>query len=439
MEEYEHDTLKVQWGELYDTLQEMKRNGDEIQDPLFSKAFILFDRLENADNNIETIWQLLDEANFTETEINRINSPCLDGLYACRKYKKFGTFLAKHIDKYHETLILLFSYMSKNDAYGMIKVLCKDTSTINFDRLYDFTFEICGFVFEYDYAKIIHMACEWGSYDFVQGVRKLMKEEEYYLHYYALRVCKKGYLDILQYLFKYYDDVLKKENEIVTVNEMLSVVCQYGYYDMAIFLIEQGADAAHSYGIDWTILADSILSGNIDIVKFLMKNGAVITHKALSTAIECQQYDILKFLLDNGASIDAIHFGFALNYHNPDIVELLLERGAELTIQHIRTRTIYIPTVDILLKHGFNIHFHDDELLRKAVKKGDIITSLSLVDRGANPNKGLMSAAFFGYTYFFPLFLERGANNYKQILDICKNNRVRQEFTNCLEKFRKNN
>lgn len=436
MEEYEHDTLKAQWGELYDTLQEMKRNGDEIQDPLFSKAFILFDKLEEA-NDIQNIWQLLDEANFTETEINRINSPCLDGLYACRKYKKFGTFLAKHIDKYYETLILVFPFMSQNDAYGMIKVLCKDTSTINFDRLYDFTFEICGYIFEYEFAKIVHLACEWGSYDFVQGIRRLLKED-CHLYHYVWRVCEKGHFDILQYLYEYYEKELKKPNKIISINEMLTIVCRRGYYDMAVFLVEKGANVNHTYRTTRNILVDSIVSGNIDIVKFLINNGALITSTVLDTAIECQQYDILKFLLDCGTSIESVDFGLALKYNNPDIIELLLKKGIEVTVEHIYSHDIYIPIVDIMLKHGFNIHFHNDQLLQQAVVKGDIITSMALVDRGASPNKGLVSAATCGKTYFFPLFLERGANNYKKTLSVSQSNRVRQEFTNCLEKFRKN-
>lgn len=70
------------WGELYETLNTMSKNGDEHQDPLFTRAFELFKKLDNAVGK-KQVKKLLKKYNFTEEELNRINSPCLDGILKC--------------------------------------------------------------------------------------------------------------------------------------------------------------------------------------------------------------------------------------------------------------------------------------------------------------------------------------------------------------------
>lgn len=81
------------WGELYETLNTMSKNGDEHQDPLFTKAFELFKKLDNAVGK-KQVQKLLQKYSFTEEELNRINSPCLDGILKCiNSYNLVYTFL----------------------------------------------------------------------------------------------------------------------------------------------------------------------------------------------------------------------------------------------------------------------------------------------------------------------------------------------------------
>lgn len=70
------------WGPLYETLMEFT---EPIQDELFQRAFELFYKLDMA-KNIETVIELLDQYKFTEYELNRINSLCLDGLIAINNW-----------------------------------------------------------------------------------------------------------------------------------------------------------------------------------------------------------------------------------------------------------------------------------------------------------------------------------------------------------------
>lgn len=422
------NTNLVNWGELYETLQEMKRKGDEIQDPLFLRAFTLFHNLEEA-KNIKEIWALLDEANFSEIEINRINSPCLDGIYACRKYKKFCTFLAKHIDKFYESLVLLAVHASKHDVYGIVKILCNDQSDINLAAIWDWLFEIrCGDAFEDNYSKAVIRACERGSYYFCTIIeREQQKDIEKYIHHIFAKACRRGYLDIVELLFKYEPAKKTKYNKF-TLERYLNMACQYGHCDIAKFLVEKGANVTNR-----SILSDAISSGNTKLVEFLIEKGALPDIVCLRDAVIFEYYDIVELLLkkvDNNMLQSC--FVNAINTKNLDIIELFIKRGVEIEIPHI---VPYIPIIDLFLKNGSSIHLHDDQFLHCAVKDGDTITAMALIDRGATPNKGLMAAALFNKVYFFPLFLERGANNYKQVLKVC-NSRMQGEFKQWVKKIK---
>lgn len=71
------------WGPLYETMMEFS---EPWRDPLFERAFHLFYKLDMAEN-IETVIELLEQYKFTEYELNRINSPCLDGLIAINDWQ----------------------------------------------------------------------------------------------------------------------------------------------------------------------------------------------------------------------------------------------------------------------------------------------------------------------------------------------------------------
>lgn len=92
----EKNPFEHSWGEFYDTLKEMEKNGDTIEDENLLKTFSLIEKLENAKNERE-IWDVIEQSNITYYERNRINSSCLDGLILSRR------------DRYWEGLGPLFS------------------------------------------------------------------------------------------------------------------------------------------------------------------------------------------------------------------------------------------------------------------------------------------------------------------------------------------
>lgn len=130
--------LAFSWGPLYETMQELKETGDnDYDDPVMKRGFALFQTLEKA----ETIMQIrkaVRQANFSENEINKLNSPCFDGIIATMNnedpilklivHKKFG----KYVDTFKFYLrysmfrlnnLIYMACSSKDENVPFVKIL----------------------------------------------------------------------------------------------------------------------------------------------------------------------------------------------------------------------------------------------------------------------------------------------------------------------------
>jgi hypothetical protein len=70
------------WGEFYDTVSTCDEYTDEQR-----KQFLVFEALDKT-ATLKEIRKVLKQYKLSEIEINRLNSPCLDGLLVSVKYKK---------------------------------------------------------------------------------------------------------------------------------------------------------------------------------------------------------------------------------------------------------------------------------------------------------------------------------------------------------------
>lgn len=121
------DVANYSWGEFYETLKEMKENGDDAKDELFDKMSSYFQELDKASTR-ETIYNILCSIVrfFTlESEAqNRINSKCLDGLLLTRHELFNGELglwqaLAEHHSEYIDTCKFYISKgIIKNSVYA---------------------------------------------------------------------------------------------------------------------------------------------------------------------------------------------------------------------------------------------------------------------------------------------------------------------------------
>lgn len=91
------------WGELYETLDEMRQNGEEFSDPVLEQGLVLLRKLDYVASLSELFdilfaytgkdykWMREDKnIPITKIHIDKLNSPCLDGLLSLRKFYPYG-------------------------------------------------------------------------------------------------------------------------------------------------------------------------------------------------------------------------------------------------------------------------------------------------------------------------------------------------------------
>lgn len=222
------------WGPLYETLQEMIQNGDELPDEGLKKGFELFHRLDNAKGRSE-VEKVLKEANLTREEQLRLNSPCLDGIIIS-------------VQKPHLPAYAIFN-------------TCLDT---------------CIFFSECFNKQYSRLACISGNQHYLKyiiettGVVNNLKEciEE---------ACKFLHSEIIELLTKY---IIKNKpdgytNACSVGLTWLTYVWDYESYnclDLVEMVINAGADINYN---ELEPLRNAYENKNISLMKFLLQKGAL--------------------------------------------------------------------------------------------------------------------------------------------------------------------
>ena len=138
-------------------------------------------------------------------------------------------------------------------------------------------------------------------------------------------------------------------------------------------------------------------SKNLEIVKFLIENGAnvhVNNNEVLKKASENGHLEVVKFLVQNGADVDAnngLPLILASQNGHLEVVEYLVSKDANI---HIRNDLAlswasergHLEVVKFLVKNGANVHAYDDYALRETSRYGYLEVVKFLVKNGANVN-----------------------------------------------------
>lgn len=209
---------------------------------------------------------------------------------------------------------------------------------------------------------------------------------------------------------------LDKKKEIVDINNNFPLLLanQGSYYDIMKYLILHGADPNVNNG---DVLNWNCAYGNLDIVQFLLENGAKSRLNfrnglALRLAATQNNTDIVKYLLDKGAEINAHNDETLRRYVERGDLEMviyLLERGANVTAESEIFRAAiergHLNVVEYLNKRGLNADKNRDTLVLEGVKTGKVDMVKYLVNNGyAVTSEAIQEAKIKGYTDIVDFF-----------------------------------
>lgn len=331
--------MQHSWGEFYETLLEMKKNGDDPQDPLFDRAYILFSALDDAKTEKE-IRDLI-HANvppigtFTELEINRLNSKCFDGLLAADE----ALLQDKGCSICH-ALVLMESSFPETYKYILSKL--ENEAIFTYDKpkfIYEYRFggkpeylEIFRSYYpvekysDISLAFIFSKACEYDDISLVKYfiekdlISQIPKTEIYFS---LSLTCENDFVELTSVLLQN----MKCSSEIIYDHLWQSI--KYGQHDMAALLAQN-----YDKTIGPAFIAYCILHDSTDAVVELIQKEAQEVPKTIdginiiNWSIEkCGDLKIVKALLEKGIPPDAETQSIADQYFIGDAVRELLQKN----------------------------------------------------------------------------------------------------------------
>jgi len=206
----------------------------------------------------------------------------------------------------------------------------------------------------------------------------------------------------------------------------LDIACQAGKMDVVQFMINNGATNWNEglYGACKTM--------NIDIIKLMIEMGACNWNVALETACYNGNLEIINLLISNGADDWNSGLSYACSGCHIDIVKMML-----LRIQQMNDITLYFSLFQVCSKDNkFEERKEIIELLMTygltdfnsglsiACRIGNMEMVKYLIDKGANDwNGGMIEACINNKIDIINLMIEKGANDWDTgVVISCENN-----------------
>ena len=226
---------------------------------------------------------------------------------------------------------------------------------------------------------------------------------------------KDNRINEVRVILKYFPEYINITDGSVSVNAGMTALMyasENGHTEIAILLVERGADVNAQDWYDTTALMTASRRGYTEIVRMLLDTGVHLEIKdesgdtALTYATSNNHTETARILLDNGANVktlDGINQSVLFNVSSnfPDLYQLLIDRGADVNVQDseegntalIRELEYYqqgnhnqLQIIIMLLENGAdpNIqNFENKTALMYANEKGDQQIIDLLIQHGA--------------------------------------------------------
>lgn len=213
--------------------------------------------------------------------------------------------------------------------------------------------------------------------------------------------CYSGDIKTVQILLKHInEDVINNKvtpnNRLYDTLNPLSIACKFGYYNIVMVLLKQGADV-NLYSDNETPLTAASQFGHLEIVLELLKAGASVNKSSglytpLQKACKKGHLSVVKTLLTTGAGcferpmIDACEGGHL------SVVKVLITAGVDVNLEDGTETPIlaacsngHLDVVNELIKAGAHISFKNghEQLLIAACDGGNISVIELLISAGS--------------------------------------------------------
>jgi ankyrin repeat protein len=223
----------------------------------------------------------------------------------------------------------------------------------------------------------------------------------------------RGHPDIALLLLERGADMESRDREDQTA---LYVASSRGYAEVVRSLIDRGADLNVECGdkvgwrkVKWTPIYVASKNGRLEVARSLLRHGTGVNYQdnrgmsALHIASRHRSNNLVRLLLDHGANANALNNLEETALHGASyagrntIVKSLLEYGANVdarskggsTPLHYATRRGYLEVIQLLLDHGADVNAQKEDCrtaLHLAVFRGRVQVVEVLLMRGADPH-----------------------------------------------------
>ncbi|KAI9732413.1 MAG: hypothetical protein M1834_001621 [Cirrosporium novae-zelandiae] len=247
-----------------------------------------------------------------------------------------------------------------------------------------------------DHAIIVHDLLKAGARTDMQD-----SNGSFALH----RAVRRGHIGALKELIIGNADVNAKDKYKFTP---LHVACQLGWTECVKMLLDHGAKVPTESDAVETPLGFAIANGHFGVVRVLLNGDKSLISfcgKPLVQAARKGKSDMVKFLLENGADISHTDFMGQTALHKAcisghmDLVEYLLNYPkvtvdpvdqSERTPLYFAAERGYLDIVNLLIKHDANVNYLDrrwETAMFKPAGNGHTAVVSRLLDVGTNPTK----------------------------------------------------
>lgn len=238
---------------------------------------------------------------------------------------------------------------------------------------------------------------------------------------------------------------LKKVKELYTKDLCLDLALHEassnGHLEIVKFLVENGADvqSEDNYSLRW-----AVIEGHLEVVKYLVSRGAdqfAYDSHAIKTATLYKNYEIIEFLMENITdqkhillslcktgdlelvkkyinflNKDEIALGIAADKNHFNIVEYLINNGYDVQYSNNIALTLasdsgHLEMVKYLVSKGASVDDNDNYAIEAASDKGHLKIVKYLLDNGASPtDRAFYLACKNGKYTTVELLFKNGAN-----------------------------